>query len=104
MQHRQGGAGASGLHAAVSQPRLVSSEALYRHALCMPMQLPYSKCLSVGRCDLDFGRDDDGQVRGTAATPMAVARLRSLSVGRASPAVSVPQVGRRRDHLDATAS
>ena len=31
----------------------------------MPMQLPYSKCLSVGRCDLDSPEVMTGRLRGT---------------------------------------
>jgi hypothetical protein len=67
MQHVQGGADASGPHAAVSWLVGGSGGAVHRHALCMPMHLPYSKCLSVWGGDLDFGPDNDGQVEGTVA-------------------------------------
>jgi hypothetical protein len=42
MQHMQGGAGASGPHAAASRPRPRSGRALHRHAQGMRMHLHYS--------------------------------------------------------------
>jgi hypothetical protein len=65
-QHTQGGADESGPYAAVSRSKYESGEALHRHALCVPMQLPCSKCFRVGWGDLDFGGDDDGEVEGNA--------------------------------------
>jgi hypothetical protein len=67
MQHVQGGAAMSGPYAALSRSRFGSGEALHRHALCMPMQLPYSKGFGGGCGDLDFGRDYDGQVDGNGS-------------------------------------
>ena len=58
-QHVQGGAGASG-------PRGWWARRAER-CVGMPTHLPYSKCLSVSGGDLNFGRDNDGQVEGTVA-------------------------------------
>jgi hypothetical protein len=82
MQHVRGGAAASGLCLAVSRSRSGFRDVLHRHALCVPLQLPYSECVRVGWGDLDFGGDNGGKVEGTGG----------YSDGRAGVASSVGSV------------
>jgi hypothetical protein len=68
-QPMRGGADASGRHAAVSRSRFGLSQALHRHALCMPMQLPYSKVVQgLGTAISTSAEMTTGRLRGAVAT------------------------------------
>jgi hypothetical protein len=59
----------------------------------MPMQLPYSKCFRVGRCDLGFSRDDGAQVEGNEGDPDGGRSLRKVALEVLVRAEWLPSAG-----------
>ena len=70
MQHVQRDADASGSYAAVSWPLRGFDRPVHKHALGMPMHLPYSKCFRVWAGQISISAEmTAGRLDGTVADP-----------------------------------